>query len=173
MPERRSPAMRLAGGNRWLRGTRRIVFFCLLWTLLSGGAAASWTVGAPAVLAATLISLRLWRGPPLSLYGLIRFLPWFAHQSLAGAIDVAVRALRPAMPLSPGMIRHALRLPAGAPRIALANVISMLPGTLSADLDGAELTVHALDARQDLHGMVTDLEPRIAAVFAVPLEAPG
>lgn len=170
MPERRSPAMRLASGTRWLRGTRRAVFFCLLWTLLSGGAAESWTVGAPAVLAATLISLRLWRGPLLSLYGLIRFLPWFARQSVAGGLDVAVRALRPAMPLSPGMIRHTLRLPAGAPRIALANVISMLPGTLSADLDGDDLTVHALDARQDLHRMVTDLEPRIAAVFAVPLE---
>jgi len=31
--------------------------------------------------------------------------------------------------------------------------------------------VHALDARQDLHAMVRDLEPRIAAVFNVTLEA--
>jgi multicomponent Na+:H+ antiporter subunit E len=171
MPERPSPAVRNAGGNRWLRGIRRVAFFCLLWILLSGGAAGSWTIGVPMVAAATLISLRLWHGPSLSLLGLLRFLPWFARQSLAGAVDVAIRALRPDMPLAPGMVRHHLRLPeAGASRIALANVISMLPGTLSADLDGNGLTVHALDARQDLHGMVADLEPRIAAVFDVPLE---
>lgn len=170
MPERPSPAVRIAGGNRWLRGARRAAFFCLLWVLLGGGSAASWTVGAPAVAAATLLSLRLWQGPLLSLTGLLRFLPWFARQSLAGAVDVAVRALHPDMPLYPGTVRHELRLPEGASRIALANVISMLPGTLSADLEGNRLTVHALDARQDLHRMVADLEPRIAAVFTVPLE---
>lgn len=171
MPERPNPAARLAGANGWLRGIRRAAFFSLFWVLLGGGSPGSWTVGAPMVAAATLISLRLWHGPPLSLSGLLRFLPWFARQSLAGAVDVAVRALRPEMPLAPGTVHHDLRLPAdGASRIALANVISMLPGTLSADLDGDELVIHALDTRQDLHGMVTGLEPRIAAVFGVALE---
>lgn len=172
MPERPNPAARLAGANGWLRGIRRVAFFSLFWVLLGGGSAGSWIVGAPMVIAATFISLRLWHGPSLSLAGLLRFLPWFARQSMAGAVDVAVRALRPAMPLAPGTVRHHLRLPAdGASRIALANVVSMLPGTLSADLEGDALVVHALDARQDLHRMITDLEPRIASVFGVALEA--
>jgi multicomponent Na+:H+ antiporter subunit E len=55
--------------------------------------------------------------------------------------------------------------------VALANVISMLPGTLSADLDEDGVVVHALDTRQDLHAMVRDLEPRIAAVFSVRLKS--
>ncbi|MEJ2602981.1 MAG: Na+/H+ antiporter subunit E, partial [Gammaproteobacteria bacterium] len=103
---------------------------------------------------------------------LLLFLPWFIHQSLAGAVDVAIRALRPAMPLAPGVIHYDLRLPAGASRVAVANVISMLPGTLSADLDGEHLVVHALDSDQDLEAMVRDLEPRIAGVFGLRLRAP-
>jgi multicomponent Na+:H+ antiporter subunit E len=82
---------------------------------------------------------------------------------------VALRALRPSMPLHPGLVRHRLRLPPGAPRVAIANVITMLPGTLSADLDGSDVVIHALDTRHDLHEMVLDLEPRIAAVFGASL----
>jgi len=154
----------------WLRVTRRGIVFGLLWLLLlEDGAAASWIVGGPAVAAATLLSLRLRPGPPVSLIGLARFLPWFIRQSLSGAIDVASRALRPAMPLYPGLVTVQLRLPPGAPRVALANVISMLPGTLSADLQADRLTIHALDARQDSRAMLRDLEPRIAGIFNIEL----
>jgi multicomponent Na+:H+ antiporter subunit E len=155
--------------SRWLRGVRRATLFSLLWLLLSGGGVGSWIIGVPAIAASTALSLRLWPGPFISLRGLLLFLPWFARQSVAGAVDVAIRALRPDMPLYPGVIRQDLRLPAGAARVALANVISMLPGTLSADLEEDTVVVHALDTRQDLYAMVRDLEPRIAAVFDVTL----
>ena len=162
---------REARPGSWRRGIRRLLAFALLWTLASGGSADTWLVGAPAVLIATWLSLRLWRGPLLSLPRLLTFLPWFVRQSLAGAIDVAKRAFHPAMPLAPGMVHCELRLPEGAGRVAVANVISMLPGTLSADLDGEHLVIHALDADQDLEAMVRDLEPRIAGVFGLPLPA--
>jgi multicomponent Na+:H+ antiporter subunit E len=100
----------------------------------------------------------------------VRFIQYFVYQSLAGATDVALRALQPAMPLHPGLVRHRLRLPEGASRVALANIVSMLPGTLSANLEGDQLLIHALDTRHDLHDMVLDLEPRIAAVFGLELE---
>jgi multicomponent Na+:H+ antiporter subunit E len=156
-------------GHGWRVGLRRVVFFAAIWWVLTGGPAGSWLLGAPAVLLAAWISLKLWSSPPLSLIGIARFLPYFAHQSLAGATDVALRALRPRMPLSPGLVRHRVRVPAGACRVTLANVISMLPGTLSADLVGDELVIHALDTGQDLHEMVIDLEPRIAAIFGLSL----
>jgi multicomponent Na+:H+ antiporter subunit E len=156
-------------GYGWRVGLRRVVFFAAIWWVLTGGPAGSWLLGAPAVLLAAWISLKLWSSPPLSLIGIARFLPYFARQSLAGATDVALRAFQPRMPLSPGLVRHRVRVPAGACRVTLANVISMLPGTLSADLVGDELVIHALDTGQDLHEMVIDLEPRIAAIFGVSL----
>lgn len=171
MQSRTDPATSDTGRRGWRRAGRRVLSFSLLWLVLSGGEAGSWLVGAPMVATATWLSLRLWSaGPAISLWGLARFCPWFARQSIAGAVDVALRALRPSMPLYPGLVSQRLRLPEGAPRVALANVISMLPGTLSADLEDDEVTVHALDARQDLRAMILDLEPRIAAVFGVDLD---
>lgn len=150
---------------------RRILLFGALWWILSGGAPGSWLLGAPIVLLATWLSLALWVVRPISWVGLARFIPYFAAQSLAGATDVALRALHPGMPLYPGLVRHKLRLPPGAARVALADVISMLPGTLSADLENDEVVIHALDTRKDMHEMVLDLEPRIAAVFGVALDS--
>jgi multicomponent Na+:H+ antiporter subunit E len=136
--------------------------------VLSGGG--GWYVGAPFVVLATWLSLQLWTEYRLSLRGIARFLPWFALQSLAGASDVARRALLPSMPLRPGLVRHRLRLPAGVCRVSLANVVTMLPGTLSADLVDDELVVHTLDTGRDMHAMVLDLEPRIAALFGLDLQ---
>ena len=166
-----SRAPRATGRLDWQGWVRRVVLFAVLWWILSDGAVDSWVIGLPIVLVGAWLSTTLWAEPPLSLAGLARFLPWFAYQSLAGATDVALRALQPRMPLHPGVVRHRLSVPPGACRVTLTNVISMLPGTLSADLDGDELVIHALDARKDLHAMVVDLEPRIAAVFGLDLEA--
>ncbi len=160
---------RAAGQPGWQGWVRRLALFGAIWWILTGGVAGSWLVGAPIVVLAAWMSRTLWVDPPLSLRGIARFIPFFARQSLAGATDVAIRALLPGMPLYPGIVRHRLRLPSGVTRVSLANVVSMLPGTLSADLDGDELVIHALDTRQDLHAMVIDLEPRIAAVFGLSL----
>lgn len=157
---------------RWQDGLRRVLLFAVLWWILAEGAVDSLAIGLPFVLAGAWLSLVLWGGRSFSLRGLARFLPWFAYQSLAGATDVAMRALRPTMPLHPGLVRCRLRLPAGASRIALADVVSMLPGTLSADLEGEQLVIHALDTRRDMQDMVTDLEPRIAALFGLEASLP-
>lgn len=169
MTENSPSWMRTAGRPGWQSWLRRIALFAVLWWVLTGGTAASWLIGVPIVCVAAWLSRELWVDPPLSLVGVVRFIPYFVCQSLAGATDVALRALHPAMPLHPGLVRHRLRLPEGASRVALANIVSMLPGTLSANLDGDQLLIHALDTRHDLHDMVLDLEPRIAAVFGLEL----
>jgi len=171
MNARTIPASRTSRMPGWQAWLRRLLLFAALWWVLSGGG--GWYVGAPFVVLATWLSLQLWTEYRLSLRGIARFLPWFAVQSLAGASDVARRALLPSMPLQPGLVRHRLRLPAGVCRVSLANVVTMLPGTLSADLVGDELVVHALDTGRDMHAMVLDLEPRIAALFGVTLDPPA
>lgn len=160
----------ITGRSGWQGGVRRTLMFAVLWWLLTDGALDSWLIGAPIVLAASWLSLTLWTGPALSIVGVARFVPWFMWQSLAGATDVALRAFRPRMPLAPGLVRHRLRLPEGVARVSLANVVSMQPGTLSADLVDDELLIHTLDTGHDMHSMVLDLEPRIAAVFGLELE---
>jgi multicomponent Na+:H+ antiporter subunit E len=170
MPAKPPVESRAPGRPRWGRWVRRLALFSVLWWILTGDLAGSWYVGVPVVIAGAWLSLSLWADPPLSLLGLLRFMPYFAYHSVAGATDVAMRALQPRMPLQPGIVRHRLRLPPGLSRVAIANVISMLPGTLSADLEEDDVVIHALDMRTDLHAMVIDLEPRIAAMFRLRLE---
>lgn len=170
MSQNPPPVPRVAVIAGWQGWVRRGFLFAALWWVLTDGAPDGWIIGIPVILLATWLSLKLWSKFPLSLPGVLRFVPWFAFQSVAGATDVALRAMRPNMPLHPGLVRHPLRLPRGASRVTLANVVSMLPGTLSADLEGDELVIHALDTRTDLDAMVRDLEPRIAGVFGLRLE---
>mgnify|MGYP006284325717 CR=1 FL=1 len=166
-PALASQAAPAPGWRGWLR---RLVLFMILWWVLSGGDASGWMIGAPFVVLASWLSLELWTRYRLSLTGVLRFLPWFAVQSVAGATDVARRAFDPRLPLRPGLVRHRLRLPSGVCRVSLANIVTMLPGTLSADLVDDELVIHTLDIGRDLHAMVEDLEPRIAGVFGLRLD---
>lgn len=169
MSDRCPPARDAAGTAGWPVWVRRIVLFAVLWWILTGGAADSWLVGVPVVVAAAWLSMTLWSGFQLAPLGVLRFIPWFAWESIVGATDVAVRALQRDMPLYPGVVRHRVRLPPGASRVMLANVVSMLAGTLSADIEGDVLVIHTLDMHKDMHAMVLDLEPRVAAMFGLGL----
>jgi len=142
----------------------------LLWWVLSGGDLESWLIGGPLVGWTAWRSLSDWPALPFHVGPLLRFIPFFVSQSIAAAIDVALRALRPTMPLRPRLVRVPLRLPAGAPQVALANVITLLPGTLSAQLQPEQVLIHALDLDPELPDRVRDLEARIGAIFGIALE---
>lgn len=145
----------------------RVLLFASLWWLLTGGAPAAWWIGTPVVLAAAWTSRALWWNDTPSARALLAFLPWFALRSLAAALDVAQRALDPAMPLDPDLVRHRLSVPAGAPRMVVANIVSLLPGTLSAVLDDDVLVVHALDAGPRIEAALREIEWRVARIFRV------
>lgn len=132
------------------RRLAHVLLLAGLWAVLTGGAPSSWWIGVPLIGLAAWVNLSWWPAWRLSPVGVLRFLPYFAYQSLAGGWDVALRALRPSRPLDSGLIDYRLRLPPGTPRVAMANLVSLLPGTLSADLDGERLVIHALDARPEL-----------------------
>ena len=53
----------------------------------------------------------------------------------------------------------------------MANVASLLPGTLIAGLDGDRLEVHVLDQRGDFRRELEALERRVADLFGASLPA--
>ena len=77
---------------------------------------------------------------------LVGFTTFFLIESFKGGADVAWRALRPELRIEPEFKHYRLDLPEGQPRTLMVSVISLLPGTLSADLsdDGKTLVVHTL-----------------------------
>jgi multicomponent Na+:H+ antiporter subunit E len=149
----------------------RSALFAGLWWLLSDGRADSWGVGSVSILAATTLSLRLL--PPVPTYvsriGLLRFVFFFFVQSLRGGIQVAWFALRPRLGLRPGIHEISLRLPEGIGRVLLANTLSLLPGTLSVELEGSRLCLHVLDEQAQTEADVRHAEARVAQMLGLKL----
>lgn len=147
----------------------RFVLFVLMWWVLTDGAMDSWPVGLPVVLIATLVSVMLM--PPLSwsLRGMFLFIPYFLWHSLRGGVDVARRAFHPQLPISPGLLDYRFRLPPGMSRVFMANTVSLLPGTLSVELDEDTLRVHVLDETGAINEELNMLENRLADIFGLEL----
>ncbi len=166
-----TPRRGMSAGTLLRRAALKIVPLVLLWWALSGGDAGSWLIGAPAIAGAVIVSLVLlpardWRWTPA---GIVRFIPFFLRQSLGGGLDVALRALRPARPLYPAFLDYTLRLPENSARVFMSNVISLLPGTLSAEMEGRYLRVHTLTQDPEVFENLRELEIRVAALFGVEL----
>jgi multicomponent Na+:H+ antiporter subunit E len=144
-----------------------LLLFVLLWFLLSGDDWASWLVGLPAAALAawSALQLRASSQSQFNLLGLLKFLPYFVWESVLGGIDVAYRVVRPKMRLAPGFLEYRMHLTQASARRLFVNSLSLLPGTLAADLDGACLRIHALDLGMDLNQQLAELERRVADVY--------
>jgi multicomponent Na+:H+ antiporter subunit E len=155
-----------------LRFLLRVVLLAAFWFCLNGTELKSWAVGAPTVLAAAWISLRLlpstsWRvGLPAAAY----FVGYFMRESLQGGWDVARRALSPDLPLSPGILCFAVRLPVGTARWFFCHTISLLPGTAVVAIERDRLRVHVLQLTPHVEGRLRDLEERVARLFCLKLQ---
>ena len=147
----------------------RLVLFSLMWGILTDGAIGSWPIGVPVVLIATLVSVMLM--PPLSwsLRGMVAFIPYFIWHSVHGGVDVARRAFHPQLPISPGLFDYRFRLPPGLPRVFMANTVSLLPGTLSVELEEEILRVHVLDETRAINEELKMLEKHLADIFGIEL----
>ncbi|MFP5506741.1 MAG: Na+/H+ antiporter subunit E [Gammaproteobacteria bacterium] len=149
----------------------RSALFAVLWWALTGGDLDSWGVGGVSIAFATAASIYLL--PPVDTYvsriGLLRFLVFFIVQSLRGGIQVAGFALRPRIGLRPGFHEIDLRLPEGIGRVLLANTLSLLPGTLSVELQGNRLCLHVLDERAPTETEVRTAETRLAHLLGLTL----
>ena len=101
-------------------------------------------------------------------YGAALFIGFFLFESIRAGFDVAYRTLHPWMPVEPDFFDYAIRLPEGQPRTLLISIITLLPGTLSAELsfDGRHLVVHELTPGG--RDSVAHLEAWIAWLFSLP-----
>lgn len=150
----------------------RAAVLALVWWMLADGDTDSWVVGLPLVIVATLTSLAMLAPVTLSLTGILRLAPFFIWHSLRGGVDVAWRALHPKVPVYPALVEFNTRLPPGLPRILMVNTVSLLPGTLSADLRANCLQVHVLASAEAVPSQLLAQEQAVARVFGIHLPEP-
>ena len=101
---------------------------------------------------------------------IVGFFAYFAWISTVGGLDVARRAFRRRPPLAPELIAFFLALEKDTPAAAFfAGIMSLVPGTLCADIEGEQLTIHVIDRDQANLERLRDLERRVAHLFSVPL----
>jgi multicomponent Na+:H+ antiporter subunit E len=149
-------------------------FFVLLavWVLLNGRE--GWVTGLVAATLGSAVAGWLAQHPPNRWrpLRLVLFAGSFLAESMRAGLDVAVRTLHPWMPVGPDFFRYPITLPPGPPRTLLVSIITLLPGTLSAELSpsGESLVVHELSAGG--RDSVERLERRIAWLFGLELDDP-
>jgi len=131
----------------------RAVTFLVLWLVLVGGVdPADRPAGILAIAAATWASLRLLPAARrrLSPTSLARLALRFFRQSIVAGVDVAWRALDPQLPLRPGFVTYAARLPPPALH-AFCSLVSLSPGTLPTGRnESGAIVVHCLDVGQQV-----------------------
>jgi len=139
-----------------------------IWLVLIGAGPVDAIVGALTASLAARASLRLL--PPGA--GRLRpgaaaaFVLRLLGHSIAAGSDVARRALDPRLPLRPGFVSHALRLPQGPARDAFCALTSLLPGTVPSGTDArGVLLVHCLDVDQPVAQQLAADEARVARVL--------
>jgi len=87
---------------------------------------------------------------PVRIFWFLVYLPVFFYYVMKANLDVVYRALHPKMPINPGIVKIKTTLKTESGITALANSITLTPGTLTVDLtnDGF-LYIHWINVKSD------------------------
>jgi multicomponent Na+:H+ antiporter subunit E len=86
---------------------------------------------------------------PRRLGWLIAYIPKFTYEIILANLDVAYRVLHPKMPINPGIVKVNTKLKRDTAITALANSITLTPGTMTVDCDEDEgyLYIHWINVK--------------------------
>ncbi len=72
----------------------------------------------------------------------VRYLFVFLWEMIKANMDVALLVLNPKLPINPGIVEVPTKLKSNTAKLALANSITLTPGTLSVDIVEDKLYIH-------------------------------
>lgn len=156
-------------GVRFLVGARnlgsavlRVLALLAVWAVLTEGRG-EMLAGLPIALAAAVASLAVL--PPAGRWRiglrLLALVPGLFLLSLRAGWDVALRALRPGLPINPGFVDFHLRRPDPAVATAVAYLTTVMPGSLAVDVASDGVRFHVLDHELPVERAAADLEGRL------------
>jgi len=93
-------------------------------------------------------------------YYLVVYLFYFIWQMIKSNIDVAKRVINPKLPINPGIVKVKTKLKSRSGKLALANSITLTPGTLTVDIVDQYIYIHWIDVK------FTDIEKTTKEIVA-------
>jgi multicomponent Na+:H+ antiporter subunit E len=98
---------------------------------------------------------------PVRLFWFLVYVPVFFYYMIKANFDVVYRALHPKMPINPGIVKIETSLKTDSGITALANSITLTPGTLTVDLtDDGFLYIHWINVKATDTEQATELIAR-------------
>jgi multicomponent Na+:H+ antiporter subunit E len=99
---------------------------------------------------------------PKAIAAMVAYVFVFSWELLKANFDVALRVLAPSLPVNPGIVEIKTGLKSEIGRLALANSITLTPGTLTVDVKDDSLFIHWIDVTdKDVEGATR----KIASTF--------
>ncbi len=95
----------------------------------------------------------------------IAYIPWLIQQIVLSNIHVASLVLRRRMPIDPQIVKFKTKLETDISCVALANSITLTPGTITMDIKDGVFYVHAVSQKVAEELNAGDMEDRVAHIF--------
>jgi multicomponent Na+:H+ antiporter subunit E len=96
----------------------------------------------------------------------LMYLPWLLYQIVLSTMHVTFLALHPRMKdqIDPTIVTFKTKLKTNIAKVALANSITLTPGTITVRIEDQVFYVHAI-SRKAAAGLPGEMEDRLARVF--------
>jgi len=91
----------------------------------------------------------------------VPYWPWLVVEIVKSSFDVARRVLSPGMSISPTVFEVRASQQTVVGRVVLANSITLTPGTVTLDVDGDRLRVHALSRESVAYLLEGEMDRRV------------
>ena len=110
------------------------------------------------------------RTTPKALIWGIAYLFVFLVELVKSNLDVAFRVLHPRLPIHPGIVKVRTKLTSPMGRLALANSITLTPGTITVETKEEYFYVHWIDVRarnieETSQNIVSKFEKYLEVIF--------
>jgi len=144
------------------------------WLILTAGDIGSLVIGLPFIALAILLQpnsgTRFFNNSPfLNIIGLVQFGYYFLLESLRGGLDVSSRVLAAKPRIDPVFYDYSMQLQIPHAQQLFITSVSLLPGTLCADLNNNQITIHTLDQHMDTTQGIKRLELLVGKIFGEAL----
>jgi multicomponent Na+:H+ antiporter subunit E len=154
--------------------TKWTLLLLAVWLMLTAGDTASWIIGLPFVALAILLQpVSDNRSDKFSLSlnisGLLQFAYFFILESLRGGMDVSRRVLAAKPRIDPVLYDYSMQLQKPHAQQFFISSISLLPGTLCADLNNNRIRIHSLDQHTETAQGIKRLESLVGKIFGEAL----